>query len=173
MAKLITDYRFELADDPHARGNLNFSIVVTFPVDISAAMPYLNASLQDTLYDHANAILIGISGKVRYALRRHEIRLGLQGEPSHAKAMAADAVALVNRCWDERERITPITRERKSPATFDIFRSLPRTNCKKCGCNTCLAFAEELRTGRKSVKHCPSLADKSRDRMVSLTQGTP
>jgi ArsR family metal-binding transcriptional regulator len=173
MASLITDYQFELADDPHARGNLNFAIVVTFPVDISAAMPYLNASLQDTVYDHANAILIGTSGKVRYAFRRHEIRLGLEGEPSHAKSMAANAVALVNRSWDERDCITPSTRERKSPATFDIFRSLPRTNCKKCGCNTCLAFAEELRTGRKSVLLCPSLAGKSADRIVSLLQGAP
>ena len=27
---------------------------------------------------------------------------------------------------------------------LDIFKLLPKTNCKKCGCPTCLAFAMKL-----------------------------
>jgi tetrahydromethanopterin S-methyltransferase subunit A len=40
---------------------------------------------------------------------------------------------------------------------FMLLRFLPKTNCKKCGKRTCLAFAIELAKGKCHLEECPIL----------------
>jgi len=40
---------------------------------------------------------------------------------------------------------------------LDIYKLLAKTNCKKCGYPTCLAFAMKLATGKAEVEACPAL----------------
>src|ERR1035437_6415890 len=40
---------------------------------------------------------------------------------------------------------------------LDIFKLLPKTNCKKCGCPTCLAFAMKLAQKQAKLEDCPDL----------------
>ena len=40
---------------------------------------------------------------------------------------------------------------------LDIYKLLPKTNCKKCGYPTCLAFAMKLAAGKAEVEACPDL----------------
>ena len=40
---------------------------------------------------------------------------------------------------------------------FMLLRFLPKTNCKKCGKRTCLAFAIELAKGKCRLEECPIL----------------
>ena len=40
---------------------------------------------------------------------------------------------------------------------LDIYKHLPKTNCKKCGYPTCLAFAMKLAVGKAEVEACPDL----------------
>ena len=45
---------------------------------------------------------------------------------------------------------------------LDIFKLLPKTNCKKCGCPTCLAFAMKLAQKQASLDQCPDVSEKSK-----------
>jgi ArsR family metal-binding transcriptional regulator len=152
--ELITDYSFELVEDHHHHGSGRFGARVILPGDISAAFPYLNARLEDTIYDHENAILIGLYNRRRYAFRPHEIQVGMVADPAEAPSVVDEAVAMVNRVWSERESITPSFRERKLPTVYDIFRRLPGTNCKECGYATCLACAVDIRNGVVTPERC-------------------
>ncbi len=38
---------------------------------------------------------------------------------------------------------------------LEIFKLLPKTNCKKCGMPTCLAFAMQLAQKRAELDACP------------------
>ena len=38
---------------------------------------------------------------------------------------------------------------------LDIFKLLPKTNCKDCGCPTCLAFAMKLTQKQTTLDQCP------------------
>ncbi len=38
---------------------------------------------------------------------------------------------------------------------LDIYKLLPKTNCKKCGRPTCLAFAMQLAQKKASLDECP------------------
>jgi ArsR family metal-binding transcriptional regulator len=155
--KLITAYNFELVEDHHSPGSGRYGVKVTLPIDISAVFPYLNSVLDDSRYDHENHILIGTNSKHRYAFRPHEIQAGIVANLSEASSAAEVVVELVNRIWHEREHITPSLRERKLPAVYDIYRLLPRTNCKKCGYMTCLACAADISNGVISPDKCSLL----------------
>ncbi|MBA4387244.1 MAG: acetyl-CoA decarbonylase/synthase complex subunit gamma [Verrucomicrobia bacterium] len=45
---------------------------------------------------------------------------------------------------------------------LDIFKLLPKTNCKKCGCPTCLAFAMKLAQKQASLDQCPDVTAASK-----------
>lgn len=45
---------------------------------------------------------------------------------------------------------------------LDIYKHLPRENCKKCGVATCLAFAMKVASGQAGLDLCPRLDDKAR-----------
>jgi len=156
--RLITDYRFELVEDHHHPGSGRYGVRVILPVDISTSFPYLNAVLNDTLYDHENSILIGTNNRRRYAFRPHEIQAGMVKDPSEAPKIADEVVELVNRVWMKREHIAPSLKERKLPTVYDIYKLLPGTNCKECGYPTCLACAADIRNGVISLEGCPLLA---------------
>jgi ArsR family metal-binding transcriptional regulator len=156
--KLITDYQFELIEDHHSPGSGRYGVRVILPADISASFPYLNTVLDDTLYDHENSILIGVNNRRRYAFRPHEIQAGMVTDPSEASTIVDEVVGLVNRVWEEHERITPSLRERKLPTIYDIYKLLPRINCNKCGYSTCLACAADIRNAVISLERCSLLS---------------
>ncbi len=43
---------------------------------------------------------------------------------------------------------------------LDIFKKLPKTNCKECGFPTCLAFAMKLAAGQAELDKCPYVSDE-------------
>ena len=159
MERLINTYRFELVEDHHHPGSGRYGVLITLSEDISAVLPYLNSVLDDTYYDQEGRVLIGTSKRQRYAFRPHEIQVGAIADASKASHIASETVELVNKVWQDRDRIIPSSRERKLPTTYAIFRLLPRANCEKlCGYSSCLAFAEDLRSGKAQLEQCPLLS---------------
>ncbi len=157
--QLITDYQFELIEDHHTPGSGRYGVLVTLSEDISTVLPYLNSVMDDTYYDRENRILVGNHKKQRYAFRPHEIQVGAIADASSASHIASETVELVNKVWQECDRILPSSRERKIPTAYGIFRMLPRANCEKlCGCSSCLAFASDLRSGKVQLEQCPLLS---------------
>ena len=45
---------------------------------------------------------------------------------------------------------------------IQIFKLLPKTNCKECGYPTCLAFAMALAAGKAELEKCPTISDEAR-----------
>ena len=50
---------------------------------------------------------------------------------------------------------------------LDIFKLLPKTNCKKCGMPTCLAFAMALAQKRAKLDDCPDVSQEARDKLAA------
>ena len=42
---------------------------------------------------------------------------------------------------------------------LEVFKVLPKTNCRECGETTCLAFAGSVFTGKTGLSSCPVIAD--------------
>ncbi len=45
---------------------------------------------------------------------------------------------------------------------LDIYKLLPKTNCKKCGRPTCLAFAMQLAQKKASLSDCPDASEEAK-----------
>ncbi len=45
---------------------------------------------------------------------------------------------------------------------LDIYKQLPKDNCKECGLPTCLAFAMKVAAGQAGLSDCPRLSDDAR-----------
>lgn len=43
---------------------------------------------------------------------------------------------------------------------IEIFKLLPKINCKKCGFPTCLAFAMKVAQGQANIEQCPEASDE-------------
>ena len=78
-------------------------------------------------------------------------------EHSQAEAFCREAVSLVNDIWDRRGEIEPDYTKVELPNLMDVFKQLPRTNCKECGYSTCMAFAAAYREDRSLQDRCPYL----------------
>ncbi|MCM8768546.1 MAG: acetyl-CoA decarbonylase/synthase complex subunit gamma [Candidatus Omnitrophica bacterium] len=48
---------------------------------------------------------------------------------------------------------------------LDIFKHLPKTNCKECGFPTCLAFAMQVALGKTELANCTQLSEESKKRL--------
>ena len=46
---------------------------------------------------------------------------------------------------------------------IQIFKLLPKTNCKECGVPTCLAFAMSLAAGKAELSACPYVSDEAKE----------
>ncbi len=53
---------------------------------------------------------------------------------------------------------------------LDIYKLLPRTNCKKCGFQTCLAFAMQLAKKAVALDKCPSVTQDVRAVLEEASQ---
>ncbi len=50
---------------------------------------------------------------------------------------------------------------------LDIFKLLPKTNCKKCGMPTCLAFAMALAQKRAKLEDCPDVSEEAKEKLAA------
>lgn len=53
---------------------------------------------------------------------------------------------------------------------LDIFKLLPKTNCKDCGYPTCLAFAMQLAAGKVELEKCPHVSEQAKEALEEASQ---
>ncbi len=52
---------------------------------------------------------------------------------------------------------------------IEIFKLLPKTNCKDCGEPTCLAFAMKLAAGKAELSLCPHVSEESKSKLTEAS----
>ena len=52
---------------------------------------------------------------------------------------------------------------------IQIFKLLPKTNCKECGVPTCLAFAMNLASAKAELDACPYVSDEARAQLAEAS----
>jgi len=53
---------------------------------------------------------------------------------------------------------------------LEIFKKLPKTNCKDCGFPTCLAFAMQLAAGKVELEKCPHISEEAKVALSEASQ---
>jgi ArsR family metal-binding transcriptional regulator len=154
---LISHYELELCPPPCVPGAATWSARASLNANIDAVLPYLNARLEGAEYDHDARVLVWKAEGHSFAFRSREIKAAPAEDRQEAQGLIDRAVALANDAWREREDIEPRYEKRTGANLMQIYRLLPRTNCGRCGCATCMAFAAELREGKTELARCTEL----------------
>ena len=90
-------------------------------------------------------------------LQPHEMAVTGFEDADAAVEGLAHLQKLINDVWERRNEIEPSTEKRKRLNPMEIYRLLPKTNCKACGETTCFIFAAKLVAGDVSINACEPL----------------
>ncbi len=153
----------EMFSPPCDPGSPVWGARVTTDADLEPIMPYVNAVKKNALYDGRIPTVVWREGPHKYALRGRVITINNLKDRKHAERVAQRVVDELNELWERREEIEPDHTTRLPPKLLDILKLLPRTNCRKCGQASCMAFAARLVEGEGGVEDCPPLLEKGNE----------
>jgi ArsR family metal-binding transcriptional regulator len=156
---LIQDYEIELSTPECDLDSPIFRASVSLDVDISEVLPYVNATVQKAEFIPGIPVLVWTEDSRKYALRSREIAISNISDREQARDIVKAIVERINSIWEKRDEIEPSYATFEKPGVLDIFKLLPRTNCKECGAPTCMAFADMLAKDKKTLSECPALND--------------
>jgi ArsR family metal-binding transcriptional regulator len=166
---LINDYEMDLFCPPCDPGSEAWVATVHVGADLSELMPYMNAVVKNGYYDPDLPTLVWKEGAHKFFLRKSEFGINNLHDRAHAERKVAKFVGQMNDVWERRDAIEPDFTSRKPPAVLEVFKLLPRTNCRECGVPSCMAFAAKLSQGEVGLDECPPLLDaQSRDNLEKL-----
>jgi len=163
---LIDDYEIDLFCPPCDPGSEAWVATVHSGADMSELMPYMNSVVKNGYYDPDLPTLVWKEGAHKFFLRKNDFGINNLHDRAHAERKVAKLVERLNDVWDKRDAIEPNFTSRKPPTVLEVFKLLPRTNCRECGVPTCMAFAAKLAEGEASLEECPAL--KSRENEDNL-----
>jgi ArsR family metal-binding transcriptional regulator len=156
---LIEKYDLEVFTPPCEPGAERFSAIGRLAADIRDVFPFLNATLRGAVYN-AGAPAVTWK-KAGHNIAFHPYQIAVSNVPDRDAAIqeVEGLIKLVNRTWERRGEIEPSYEVRRRPGMMEIYKLLPRTNCKACGQASCFVFANKLIAGQVSLQDCPCLSE--------------
>ena len=172
---IIQNYHVELFEPPCLPGSPRWSSRVEIDADLTELLPYLNGTLKKRFYDpNSHTIVFKMDGH-GVAVRPREIRLGNLLDKEEGERVAREVIDFINEIAAKKNTITPDFTRKEPPKAIEIFKLLPKTNCKRCGQPTCMAFAAALTKGETDINECPVLYEEkyreNREKIEALFMG--
>ncbi len=174
---MITDYEIKAIDNIVCLpGTGILRAVVELPVDISYLFPYINGFVKKARYlPKIPWIRFSFSGypdklpkKYDIACKPNQIILGKFLSNEEAKEIIKQALDFLNYIDSNRDKIEPNYKEWAPPSVITILKYLPQINCKKCGLQSCMAFAVKLSQGEVELKHCPEISPQKLEELKEV-----
>jgi ArsR family metal-binding transcriptional regulator len=129
-------------------------IIAHSGADMAGAFPYLNAEMREASYN-ANGPTLTFMDRYRViSLYPRRIAIAKADDVIDAWRTLEGIRCRINRTWARRAEIEPCHAMREKPPALEIFRRLPKTNCRACGERTCLAFAVRVQAGDLCLSKC-------------------
>lgn len=135
--------------------------------DVSTLFPYINAIVEGAQY-------YGTPEYIRFGLDKYLCTLYPKEVFALSFSDMDEALAFIKQLFfflddlgGRKESLVPNHKKTASSVpVIDIYKLLPKTNCRKCGFNTCLAFAAFLGKGRTFPEKCPYLSRPISEKVV-------
>ncbi len=126
--------------------------------EVRHLFPYINASLDDALYyERPEHVRFTFNGYLCF-LYPDLVAAHFFETKTAAKDFIAGLIDFLNDMEGQKKNIKPNYDRIKHIPIIDILKILPKTNCRKCGYLTCMAFAAAIMKGKAGTDECPGLA---------------
>ena len=170
---LIDKYDLEVFTPSCEPGAERFSAIAHLHHDIREVFPYLNAILRGAVYEPKVPSLQWRKAGHYIVFQPNQIAVSNMANREVAIKEVEEVIALINRTWEKRDKIEPNYKTRRRPTGFELYKLLPRINCKICGETSCFVFANKLAVGQVQLEACIPLFKESqytaqREQLVKL-----
>lgn len=160
VTMLIDNYELKIEVADHSDQVFEYEAIAHLEVDISEVLPYLNAELKSGTY---------FSDGPAFSWRKDNHKVGFWSTRiaadhletrEQASQIIEELVAMVNSVWDRRHTMEPDTATHEKRQPIELFKLLPKTNCKLCGDNSCYNFAIKLASGLVELNQCAPICEE-------------
>ena len=162
---LLKTYRKEIFRSKCMPGAEGVHCFAHLDEDIEDVLPYLNAELGGSSYTREPpSVTFKVYGKL-ITLHPQKIAINALKDEEEADRILDWLKRTVNDTWDRREEIEPSIESAPQPVLFEVFKLLPRTNCRACNEPTCMVFAAKVIEGAKDQRDCPPMESGQREKL--------
>jgi len=127
--------------------------------DLSPLFPYINASYEEAKYFDTPEHIQFVFNHVLCTLYPFEIIAAALYDENGACLFGEQFLVYLNEIHQNRQAIKPDYKTIVHLSPIDIYKLLPRTNCGKCGQESCLAFAAAVSKDKATPANCPNFAE--------------
>lgn len=158
---LIESYNLQIEVSDHSNEVFEYEAIAYVAQDMAQVLPYLNATLKSGTY---------FSDGPAFSWRQDDHNIGFWADRiavdhletrEQAREIIESLVKLVNDTWDRRDEIEPDSTTRENLQPLELYRLLPRTNCKICGESSCFTFALKLAAGQIDLQKCSPVCEEA------------
>ncbi len=168
---LIKDYKLELFPPPCLPGSVYWSARLEVNSNIEKLLPYLNGYLEKRIYNPQAKTIVFNFENHKVSVRPNEIKISNIPDKESGEEIAKKVVQFLNEIWQKKDEITPDFEKKEPPKVVDIYKLLPKTNCKKCNQPNCFVFATKLAQGEVEIYECPELTEENKEKIEKLFWG--
>jgi len=122
--------------------------------DLTEVFPYMNAVMREASYNRAGPTFTFMDAYRMISVYPRRITVAKADGIVDGWRTLEAIRRRANDVWQRRDEIDPSYEMREKPPAVEIFRRLPRTNCRACGEQTCLAFAIRVYMDEVPVGRC-------------------
>ncbi|MHC1744899.1 MAG: LuxR C-terminal-related transcriptional regulator [Syntrophobacteraceae bacterium] len=126
--------------------------------DTSQLASYINAVTPKAVYSHSPPFIRFPLDGFSCTLYRSTGFAGVFSDREESLCFLEKLIAFLNSIHQRRSTIRPDHRTFRTLSVLDVYRLLPRTNCRQCGYATCMAFAAAVSRCKVSHRCCPGFA---------------
>lgn len=159
---LIESFNLRIDVSNHSVQEFEYEAIAELEVNVAEVLPYLNAVLKNGIYlDHGPAFSWR-KGDHNIGFWPDRIAVDHLESREQAKEIIEELVKLVNDIWEKRAEIEPDTTRRENLQPLELYKLLPKTNCKMCGDTGCFSYALKLAAGQMELTKCRPLYEEDR-----------
>jgi len=159
--KLVTGYSDLTLRPPGPemrKGSTHCLATFRLYVDVSKLFPYINAVAEDAVYYEEPPFIKFSLDRFQCALHPDSGAASPFEKEGEAHAFMDRLIAFLNDLHLRRDSIEPSYKMYRQVSVLDVFRLLPRTNCRECGFPTCMAFAAAVSKQETVPARCPGFS---------------
>ncbi len=158
---LLSGYREEISRPACNNTFQSLHCIAYLDEDIREALPYLNAVLDGDIYiKDPPSVTFKTQGKL-ITVHADKIAVNALRDEAEAHHIMEWLKNEINDAWENRGKITPKYDGKVKPHILEIYKLLPKMNCRKCGQPTCMMFALLATEGIKGYNDCPEMTDEN------------
>lgn len=128
--------------------------------ELTPALPYFNAVERTACYNRHGPSLVFLEGHRMISLYPRRIAVAKADDIIDGWRTLEMIRRRLNEVWAHRTEIEPSYAMRERPNVLEVYKRLPRTNCRQCGHPTCLAFAVLVLANEASLTDCKPIYNK-------------